>query len=81
MKISAMTWVGITTFFLLLLTIGAAMGFAFSWIFYATVLGQGLVVIMVYKVLTDAYTTTKTFEDFYEDRPIPREEQFRNTQG
>lgn len=75
MKVSAMSWVVITTFFLLILTIAAAMGFAFNWIFYATVLGQGMVLVMVYKVLTDSYTTTKTFEDFYEDRPIPREPQ------
>ena len=73
MKISAMNWVGITTLFLLILTIGAAMGFAFNWIFYATVIGQGLVVVMVYKVLTDSYRTSKTFEDFYEDRPVPRD--------
>ena len=73
MKISAMNWVVITTIFLIFLTIGASMGFAFSWIFYATVVGQGMVLIMVYKVLTDAYTTSKTFEDFYEDRPINRE--------
>ena len=70
MKISAMNWVVITTFFLLILTIAASMNLAFSWIFYATVLGQGLVVLMVYKVLTDNYKTSKTFEDFYEDRPI-----------
>ena len=76
-----MSWVGITTFFLLMLTIGAAMGFAFSWIFYATVFGQGLVIIMVYKVLTDSYTTSKTFDDFYEDRPVPREEHLRGNQG
>jgi hypothetical protein len=74
MRISAMGWVAITTFFLLILTIGAVMGFAFNWIFYATVLGQGLVVVMVYKVLTDAYTTSKTFDDFYEDRPVPGDE-------
>ena len=73
MKISAMTWVGITTFFLLILTIAASLNVAFSWIFYATVLGQGLVIVMVYKVLTDTYKTSKTFEDFYEDRPISRE--------
>ena len=29
-----------------------------------------MVVVMVYKVLTDNYTTDKTFEHFYEDRPI-----------
>lgn len=73
MKISAMNWVVITTFFLLILTIAAAMDMAFNWIFYATVLGQALVVVMVYRVLTDAYTTSKTFEDFYEDRPVPRD--------
>jgi hypothetical protein len=74
MKISAMSWVAITTFFLVILTIAASMNMAFNWIFYATVLGQGLVLLMVYKVLTDKYKTSKTFEDFYEDRPIPREE-------
>ena len=74
MKISAMNWVVITTFFLVILTIAASMNMAFNWIFYATVLGQGLVVLMVYKVLTDNYKTSKTFEDFYEDRPIGREE-------
>ena len=70
MKITAMNWVVITTFFLLILTIAASMNLAFNWIFYATVLGQGLVVVRVYKVLTDNYKTSKTFEDFYEDRPI-----------
>lgn len=73
MKISAMSWVVITTFFLLTLTIAASMNLAFNWIFYATVLGQALVVLMVYKVLTDSYKTSKTFEDFYEDRPVSRE--------
>ena len=68
-----MNWVAITTFFLVLLTIAASMGYAFHWIFYATVLGQALVLVMVYKVLTDSYRTSKTFEDFYEDRPIPRD--------
>jgi hypothetical protein len=73
MKLSAMGWVVFTTFFLIVLTIGAAMNMAFHWIFYATVLGQGMVLMMVYRVLTDAYQTSKTFEDFYEDHPIPRE--------
>lgn len=71
---SAMGWVSFTTFFLIVLTIGASMGLAFNWIFYATVIGQAMVLIMVYRVLTDHYTTEKTFEDFYEDYPIPRDE-------
>ena len=69
-----MSWVVITTFFLVILTIAASINMAFNWIFYANVFGQGLVLIMVYKVLKDNYKTSKTFEDFYEDRPIPREE-------
>ncbi|UCE68277.1 MAG: hypothetical protein JSW57_07355 [Flavobacteriaceae bacterium] len=73
MKISAMNWVVITTIFLVILTIAASINLAFNWIFYATVLGQGLVLLMVYKVLRDNYKTSKTFEDFYEDRPISRE--------
>lgn len=73
MKISAMTWVAITTLFLLMLTVAAALGSAFRWIFLATVAGQALVLIMVYKVLRDSWTTDKTFEDYYEDFPVPRE--------
>lgn len=34
------------------------------------VLGQAFVLVMVYKVLKDKYTTDKTFENYYEDRPI-----------
>ena len=70
MKSSAMFWVGATTTVLLMLTIMASMGFPFNWIFYITVLGQIMVVYMVYKVLTDNYQTKKTFEDYYEDYPI-----------
>lgn len=70
MHTSAMFWVGITTLVLITLTIMASMGFPFNWIFYLTVIGQIMVVYMVYRVLTDHYRTDKTFEDFYEDRPI-----------
>ena len=75
MKISAMSWVGLTTLFLVLLTIAATMGYAFHWIFWATVLGQAMVVYMVCRVLTDQYHTDKTFEDFYEDYPIGKQEE------
>ena len=51
----------------------------FNWVFYLTVLGQVFVVLMVYKVLTDNYTTDKTFKHFYEDRPIePLDIEFKN---
>jgi len=33
-------------------------------------MGSFLIPYMVFKVLTDKYTTTKTFKDWYEDYPI-----------
>ena len=70
MKIPVMFYVAITTFLLVLLTIMVAMDMAFGVVFYTTCLGQILVVVMVYRVLKDDYTTDKTFDNFYEDRPI-----------
>jgi len=76
MKISAMSVVGFTTMVLVTVTIMVSMNFPFNWIFYMTVFGQALVVYMVYKVLTDDYDTPKTFDDFYEDNPIGRQNEF-----
>ena len=70
MKISAMDWLGLTTLVLVTVTLFAAMDLAFNWVFYLTVLGQVALIITVYKVLRDDYTTEKTFKDFYEGRPI-----------
>lgn len=72
MKLSVMFYVWITTLLLLTVTIMVSMDFPFNWVFYLTCLGQVLIVLMVYKVLTDNYTTEKTFSDFYEDHPIGR---------
>ncbi|XRE43035.1 hypothetical protein ACIVBQ_001239 [Tenacibaculum discolor] len=68
-----MFWVLFVTIFLLVLTALVYANIGFSWVFVLTVIGQLLVVLMVYKVLKDHYTTDKTFEDFYEDYPIGRE--------
>lgn len=73
MKNSAMFLVLFVTIFLLVLTALVYINIGFSWVFILTVIGQLLVVLMVYKVLKDHYTTDKTFEDFYEDYPIGRE--------
>ena len=70
MKTSPFLYIAITTLLLVTITIMCAMDFPFNWVFYLTVIGQILVVVMVYKVLTDDYSTDKTFEHFYEDRPI-----------
>ena len=77
MNASPITYLVITSTILLTVTIFAALDFPFSWVFYLTVLGQVLLVLSVIKVLKDTYTTEKTFEDFYEDYPIGKEERFR----
>ncbi|MGB5982287.1 MAG: hypothetical protein WBG46_09095 [Nonlabens sp.] len=69
MKISGTTWLAITTLILLTVTVFALMNLSFSWVFYLTCIGQAFLVISVIKVLKDDYTTEKTFDDFYEDRP------------
>ncbi|CAM1371918.1 conserved hypothetical protein [Tenacibaculum litoreum] len=73
MRNSAMFLVLFVTVFLLVLTALVYTNIGFSWVFILTVIGQLLVVLMVYKVLKDHYTTDKTFEDFYEDYPIGKE--------
>lgn len=73
MKISAMNWLLLTTLLLVTVTIFASMNLPFNWIFYLTILGQTMLIVTVYKVLTDDYATDKTFKDFYEDSPMPRD--------
>ena len=70
MKDSVYVWVLAATMALVTVTIMSVMNLPFNWVFYCTVLGQAIIVLMVYKVLTDNYTTNKTFNDFYEDHPI-----------
>ncbi len=74
MKLSAITYLVLTTFVLVTVAIFATMDFPFGWVFYLTVLGQALFIFSVFKVLRDSYTTDKTFKDFYEDHPIGQEE-------
>jgi len=77
MKIPVMFYVALTTMLLVAITIAVAMDMSFNWVFLLTCIGQLLVLIMVYRVLKDNYTTDKTFEDFYEDHPIGRIENYR----
>ncbi|GAB5565453.1 MAG: hypothetical protein Wins2KO_25160 [Winogradskyella sp.] len=69
-KNSPYLYVTITTLLLVTITIMSAMNMPFNWVFYLTIIGQIMVVVMVYKVLVDDYSTDKTFEDYYEDNPI-----------
>ena len=70
MKTSSIFWVFATTIVLITVTVMATLNFPLNWVFYVTVIGQLMIVHMVYRVLTENYTTDKTFEDFYEDFPI-----------
>ena len=70
MKFSAMFMIAITTVVLFTVVVFTALNLPFSWVFTFTSLGEILLVISVYRILKDDYSTLKTFEDFYEDHPI-----------
>ncbi len=70
MKHSAIKLILAISLLLVVLTIMAEFNFSFSLIFFLTLFGQVLLIYTVYKVLTDKYTTDKTFDDWYEDHPM-----------
>lgn len=74
MKQSVYIYIIIGTLLLISVTIVSSMDFDFKWIFYASLIGQAFIILMVYKVLKDKYSTNKTFDDFYEDHPIGKVE-------
>jgi hypothetical protein len=48
MKNAAMFWAGSTTLVLVTVTIMAVMNFPFNWVFYLTLIGQVMIVLMIY---------------------------------
>ena len=73
MRSTAILMVYLTTIFLVLLTAFSQMGIRPDLLFILMMIGQLLVVFMVYKVLTDKYKTNKNFDDWYEDHPVDKE--------
>jgi hypothetical protein len=73
MKLSVITYLIITTVILVAVIVFVAFEIPFHIIFFTTLLGQILFIYSIFKVLTDTYTTDKTFDDFYEDHPIKKE--------
>jgi hypothetical protein len=69
MKNSAIRLVWFTTAYLVVFTALSALDMALPLLWGMLLLGQLLVVYMVYKVLTDDYTTDKKFRDWYSDMP------------
>lgn len=64
-----------TTLILVTVAIFSALQFPFHWVFWLTIAGEALLIVTVFRVLTDSYSTHKTFDDFYEDHPIGAEEE------
>ena len=60
----------ITTIVLVVLAVMSFYNVDFPTVFYITCGGQALFIFTVYKVLTDDYSTEKTFDDWYEDHPL-----------
>ena len=73
MKLSATFYIVITT--LLLVAVGVLVYYDFSYraVWYTVVIGQAWWIFTVYKIITDDYSTEKTFDDWYEDKPITNE--------
>lgn len=70
-----MFYVALTTFLLVLLAVMVSMDVPFALVFYTKCVGQFFLLVMVYKVLKDKYTTNKTFDHFYEGHPIDFKEE------
>lgn len=73
MKLTGISYLIISTVILVALTVMSYFDLSYSLIFFITVGGQLIFIFTVYKILTDNYTTTKTFDDWYEDHPIEKE--------
>lgn len=62
------------TLILFTVAVLSVLQFPFHWVFWLTVIGEVALIVTVFIVLKDNYSTNKTFKDFYEDHPIGKEE-------
>lgn len=69
MKNFAIFSVVFTSAFLVVFTVFSQLDVSLRIMNALFISGNILVVLMVYSVLKDKYTTTKTFNDWYEDKP------------
>ena len=73
MKFNGIFYLIITTVILVTLTVMSYYDLSYSLIFFITIGGQLVFIFAVFKILTDKYTTDKTFDDWYEDEPIEKD--------
>jgi hypothetical protein len=74
MRISAHFYVIIATLLLVSVAVMVFYNVSYDIVFYTVIAGQAWWLLTVYKVITDNYSTDKTFDDWYEDHPIGKEE-------
>ncbi|WP_029035799.1 hypothetical protein [Salinimicrobium terrae] len=74
MKLSAHFYVIIATLLLVAVAVMVFYNAPYDIVFYTVIAGQAWWLFTIYKVLTDKYSTDKTFDDWYEDHPIEKEE-------
>ena len=74
MRQSGIFYVVISTILLVAVAVMVFYDLPFNLIFYTVVAGQAWWLLTIYKVLTEKYTTDKTFDDWYEDHPIGRDQ-------
>ncbi|GAB2764688.1 hypothetical protein [Salinimicrobium soli] len=73
MRIPVLFYIVISSILLAAVGIMVYYNVRYDVILYTVVAGQAWWLLTVYKVLTDNYSTEKTFDDWYEDHPIGRE--------
>lgn len=73
MRFSVTFYITITTIFLVAVAALVFYDFSYSAIFYTMVAGQAVWLLTVFKILTNNYSTKKSFDDWYEDHPIENE--------
>ncbi len=73
MKLSSHFYVIVTTLLLIAVAVMVFYNVPSTIVYSTVIIGQAWWIFTVYKVLTNKYTTNKTFEDWYEDHPIEKE--------
>lgn len=70
MRQTAHIYVIISSLILVAIAVMVFYNVSYPIVFYTVLFGQAFWLFTVYKVLTDNYTTEKTFDDWYEDHPM-----------
>ena len=70
MRQTAHIYVIISSLLLVAIAVMVFYNVSYPIVFYTVLIGQAFWLFTVYKVLTDSYSTEKTFDDWYEDHPM-----------